>query len=121
MRLIQPTPKTAETITSLLIPAGSTQVQLEGELRLPETARGVVLFAHGSGSSRHSPRNRYVAQVLHEGGLGSLLTDLLTHEEEATDIRTGHLRFDIGLLADRLVHITDWLGQNPTTRDLPLG
>src|SRR5437868_4346475 len=82
---------------------------LEGNLTIPDGATGVVLFAHGSGSSRHSPRNRYVAQVLQQGGLATLLIDLLTPEEEQIDNRTAHLRFDIGLLASRLVAATDWL------------
>jgi putative phosphoribosyl transferase len=85
------------------------QVTLEGNLSLPERARGIVLFAHGSGSSRHSPRNRYVARVLNEAKLATLLVDLLTPDEEAIDLRTAHLRFDIGLLAERLVGVTDWL------------
>ncbi len=83
---------------------------LEGDLDIPEGARAVVLFAHGSGSSRHSPRNRYVARVLNAAGLATLLMDLLTAEEEAADLYTGHLRFDIGLLAGRVVGATDWLG-----------
>ena len=97
------------------------QVTLEGNLSLPEEARGIVLFAHGSGSSRHSPRNRYVAQVLNEAKLATLLVDLLTPDEEAVDLRTAHLRFDIGLLAGRLVGATDWLTQYPDTRDLRIG
>lgn len=89
------------------IPSGS--VDLEGELSLPEGARGVVLFAHGSGSSRHSPRNQFVAQVIRQVGIGTLLFDLLTRNEEEADRYTGHLRFDIGLLARRLVDATDWI------------
>src|SRR5947209_1254269 len=91
---------------------------LEGVLSVPEDAQGVVLFAHGSGSSRHSPRNRYVAGELRAAGLATLLIDLLTPDEEAVDLRTGRLRFDIGLLAARLVGATDWLGQRPATRGL---
>jgi dienelactone hydrolase len=94
---------------------------LDGDLRVPAGAQGVVLFAHGSGSSRHSPRNRYVAGVLNDGGLATLLMDLLTPEEEAADARSGHLRFDIRLLADRLCAASGWLAQEPTTRDLRLG
>jgi dienelactone hydrolase len=90
-------------------------VTLEGNLSLPEGARGVVLFAHGSGSSRHSSRNRYVARLLNEAKLATLLIDLLTPDEEAVDLRTAHLRFDIGLLANRLVGATDWLTQYPDT------
>ena len=79
-----------------------------------------MLFAHGSGSSRHSPRNRHVARLLNEGNLATLLIDLLTSGEEAMDARTAHLRFDIGLLAERLVGATDWLRQYPDTRRLPI-
>ena len=84
-------------------------VTLEGDLLVPAGAPGIVLFAHGSGSSRFSSRNRYVAQVLREGGLGTLLIDLLTASEEAIDERTRHLRFDIDLLARRLVDAAQWL------------
>src|SRR5919199_5009890 len=80
---------------------------LEGDLHVPAGARGVVLFAHGSGSSRHSPRNRFVAPQLPDGGLGTLLMDLLTPQEEAIDARTRHLRFDIQLLAERLAGAID--------------
>jgi pimeloyl-ACP methyl ester carboxylesterase len=96
-------------------------VTLEGNLSLPEGAQGVVLFAHGSGSSRHSPRNRFVAQVLHDAGLATLLIDLLTADEEAEDVRRAHLRFDIGLLARRLVGATDGCGQRAETADLRIG
>ena len=101
------------------IPAGS--VVLEGALDVPDGRRGVVLFAHGSGSSRHSPRNRFVARSLRDAGLATLLIDLLTVEEERSDAATGRLRFDIRLLAGRLVGITDWLGAHPETRGLPIG
>ena len=103
----------------VLIPIG--RIELEGDLDVPPQAAGVVLFAHGSGSSRHSPRNRYVAGQLQEGGLGTLLIDLLTYEEEAVDARTGHLRFDIGLLAQRLVAVIDWLSTGQTTGELSVG
>lgn len=96
-------------------------VMLEGNLVVPPGAVGVVLFAHGSGSSRHSPRNRYVAEVLQRARLATLLVDLLTAEEEQADIRTAHLRFDIGLLAARLVGATNWLGQQPDTSSLKVG
>lgn len=85
------------------------EVTLSGELIIPRNAAGVVLFAHGSGSSRHSPRNQFVARTIRNAGLGTLLFDLLTRDEEATDAYTRHLRFDIGLLADRLVNATYWL------------
>src|SRR5437879_3710620 len=101
------------------IPVGS--VTLEGNLDIPEGARAVVLFAHGSGSGRHSPRNRYAAEVLQGAGLATLLMDLLTTEEEAVDMYTAHLRFDIGLLAERLVGATDWLRQAPETADFSIG
>lgn len=94
---------------------------LDGNLTIPPGARGIVLFAHGSGSSRHSPRNRFVAGELQAAGLATLLFDLLTPEEEAVDVRTAHLRFDIGLLAERLAHATDWLGQHEPTRGLAVG
>lgn len=94
---------------------------LEGDLQVPEGASGVVLFAHGSGSSRHSSRNRYVAGELQAAGLATLLIDLLTLEEEARDQHTGHLRFDIPLLAARLVAATRWLGEDPSTRALKIG
>lgn len=96
-------------------------VVLDGSLALPVGTCGVVLFAHGSGSSRHSPRNRYVAEVLHQGGLGTLLFDLLTQDEEQIDARTAELRFDIPLLTQRLVGATDWLASRPATRDLSVG
>ena len=81
----------------------------------------MVLFAHGSGSSRHSSRNRHVARLLNEARLATLLIDLLTPDEEAVDLRTAHLRFDIGLLARQLVGATDWLGQQPDTHHLRIG
>lgn len=96
-------------------------VTLEGDLHVPDGALGVVLFAHGSGSSRHSTRNRYVAGELQAAGLATLLIDLLTPEEEAVDQHTGHLRFDIPLLAGRLAAATRWLGEDPSTRTLRVG
>jgi putative phosphoribosyl transferase len=101
------------------VPAG--EVSLDGDLDLPDGARGIVLFAHGSGSSRLSPRNRHVARLLNEAGLATLLVDLLTPEEEAFDARTARLRFDIDLLAERLVEVTDWLGDRAETRGLRRG
>jgi dienelactone hydrolase len=88
---------------------------------VPPEALGIVLFAHGSGSSRHSPRNRYVAGVLQQGGLGTLLFDLLTGAEEEVDLQTSQLRFDIDLLAARLGEATDWLREEPAARGLPVG
>jgi putative phosphoribosyl transferase len=93
---------------------------LAGDLVIPKRALGVVLFAHGSGSSRHSPRNRYVADVLQQAGFATLLLDLLTAAEEQVDLATGHLRFAIGLLAGRLLEATDWLQREPQTHTLPI-
>jgi dienelactone hydrolase len=104
---------------SLAIPTGGRE--LHGDLRLPRAPRGVVVFAHGSGSSRFSPRNRFVAEVLAGAGFGTLLMDLLTRDEEASDEQTAHLRFDIGLLAGRLGAATEWLSQQPQTQRLPIG
>ena len=87
----------------------SGAVMLQGDLIIPSGAQGVVLFAHGSGSSRHSPRNQFVARTIREAGVGTLLFDLLTPVEEAIDARTGRLRFDIGLLAARLIDATYWI------------
>jgi dienelactone hydrolase len=95
--------------------------RLVGDLVIPPETVGIVLFAHGSGSSRHSPRNRFVAAVLQEARLATLLVDLLTEAEEAVDARTAHLRFDIGLLARRLGSVSDWLRQEPRTASLRLG
>ena len=92
----------------------------EGDLILPEDAVGVVLFAHGSGSSRQSPRNRFVALTLNEAGIGTLLLDLLTRAEEIVDRATGELRFDIELLANRLIAAVDWLRSGPAA-SFPIG
>jgi dienelactone hydrolase len=94
---------------------------LSGNLTIPENTKALVLFAHGSGSSRHSPRNQFVAHMLNRACLGTLLFDLLTPEEEALDIHTREHRFDIGLLAERLVHATKWTRQQKETRDLQIG
>ncbi|HET9424714.1 MAG TPA: dienelactone hydrolase family protein [Gemmatimonadaceae bacterium] len=102
----------------VVIPAG---VMLHGDLTAPAGAQGLVVFAHGSGSSRFSPRNQRVAGHLHAGGLATLLFDLLTADEEVVDARTARLRFDIPMLAERLVHVTDWLGTQPATRGLGVG
>jgi dienelactone hydrolase len=104
---------------SVRVEAGA--VTLEGNLSVPEEAPGVVLFAHGSGSSRHSPRNQFVAQALQDAGLAALLIDLLTAREEAVDARTAQLRFDIEFLAERLIGATTWLAGHPSTRGLPIG
>jgi len=96
-------------------------VTLAGNLLIPPAATGLVLFAHGSGSSRFSTRNRRVASFLREGALGTLLIDLLTPDEERIDERTGHLRFDINMLALRLVGTVEWLHRNAETKRLPIG
>jgi len=94
------------------IPAGG--VWLRGDLNVPDRSAGVVLFAHGSGSSRHSPRNQFVAHTIREAGVGTLLFDLLTRDEEAVDIQTAHLIFDMACLAQRLIGATEWI-----KRELP--
>ncbi|MFN8664708.1 MAG: alpha/beta family hydrolase [Thermomicrobiales bacterium] len=101
----------------MTVPGG----QLGGVLTVPDGATGIVLFAHGSGSSRHSPRNRQVAEMLQQAGLATLLMDLLTREEDAVDQYTREFRFNIELLGDRVTEVTDWVAQNPETRDLPIG
>lgn len=109
---------TTWTTANLIRVAG---VELDGDLTLPAHAGGLVLFAHGSGSSRHSPRNRAVADVLNQHGMATLLVDLLTSDEELVDEQARELRFDVGLLSERLVGIVDWLADQPETAALPLG
>ena len=104
---------------NVLIDAGG--VALHGDLAVPHAAQGLVMFAHGSGSSRHSSRNRYVAEELRHGNLGTLLLDLLTPAEEQVDMHTRHIRFDIGLLADRLIGAMRWLDTQDDTRGLGVG
>ncbi|MDN5936152.1 MAG: hydrolase, partial [Nitrosospira sp.] len=99
---------------AIRIPAGG--VSLNADLVIPAEAKAIVAFAHGSGSGRHSPRNRYVAQTLNGYGFATLLADLLTEEEEIIDLRTRHLRFDIPMLADRLVDIAAWLQDESRTK-----
>jgi pimeloyl-ACP methyl ester carboxylesterase len=99
----------------------STGVRLEGAMSIPEDAKGIVLFVHGSGSSRHSPRNRHVAQTLQEGGLATLLFDLLTPAEEAIDQHTRQWRFDISLLARRTAAVLEWLELQPSVYNLRRG
>jgi putative phosphoribosyl transferase len=106
---------------TVLIPTGDGRTRLQGDLAVPANASGVVLFAHGSGSSRLSPRNRYVAAMLQRAPLATLLIDLLTPEEEEAERFTRHLRFDIGLLAGRLEGVTHWLTGAPDTQQLPIG
>ena len=103
----------------VVIPVGDAT--LDGELQIPQKAVGMVLFAHGSGSSRLSPRNHYVARVLHDAGLGTLLFDLLTRDEEVIDSFTRHLRFDIVLLAERLVTATRWIQSVDAASGLKIG
>jgi dienelactone hydrolase len=112
-------PTTPHFDRDVLVDAGA--VQLEGRLTIPEDARGLVLFAHGSGSSRLSPRNRFVAAALGHDGLATLLVDLLTPEEDEVDAHTASFRFDIHLLAARLVGVTDWLARREEARHLKLG
>lgn len=114
--------KSAESIVGekpVRVPAG--RIILEGDLALSEGASGLVIFAHGSGSSRHSPRNRYVAQTLHKYGLSTLLFDLLTPAEERIDALQGHLRFNIRLLSERLIQAVDWATSETSTRPLAIG
>jgi putative phosphoribosyl transferase len=110
-----------ETITPQPVRLEVADVVLNGDLSLPADARGLVIFAHGSGSSRHSPRNRAVATALQHGRLGTLLLDLLTAEEDRADAVTAEFRFDIALLADRLVGAIDWAQAHPQTSPLRLG
>jgi putative phosphoribosyl transferase len=110
-----------QTVEEQLVRVSAGEVMLDGNLTLPEGSHAIVLFAHGSGSSRHSPRNRYVARLLNEANLSTLLIDLLTLDEEVIDARTAQLRFDIGLLAERLVAATNWLTQFPDTKHLRIG
>lgn len=103
----------------ITVPVG--RAELAADLSLPDRALGLVVFAHGSGSSRKSPRNRRVADVLNRGAIATMLIDLLTAEEEAIDARTAELRFDIGLLTRRLTAITDWVGGQPDLKSLRIG
>jgi pimeloyl-ACP methyl ester carboxylesterase len=106
-------------LSHILLPA--VGVELKGDLAMPINATGLVLFAHGSGSSRHSPRNKYVASELNQADLATLLFDLLTEKEEYEEQYSGHLRFDIGMLADRLVAATDWVRNDTRLGELPVG
>jgi putative phosphoribosyl transferase len=113
--------RTAPPLPGQPILVASRGVLLEGDMLVPPRARGLVLFAHGSGSGRHSPRNRFVARTLERAGLGTLLFDLLTPAEEAVDVQTRHLRFDIELLAERLADAARWTSEAASTRHLRLG
>src|SRR4051812_27486296 len=109
-----------QSVTPRPIRLDIADVVLNGDLSLPADARGLVVFAHGSGSGRHSPRNRSVAEVLQHGGLGTLLLDLLTEREELIDTTTAEFRFDIPLLADRVVASIDWATVHRPTSSLPI-
>ncbi len=109
------------TVQTSEVTVQAGKVTLEGILTVPGDSQGIVVFAHGSGSSRFSNRNRYVAGVLNEGGLATLLFDLLTAEEHKIDIYTRELRFDIGLLSERMVATLDWLGGEAAVNELPIG
>jgi pimeloyl-ACP methyl ester carboxylesterase len=104
---------------SIYIPLDGGEIQ--GDLNIPEHSMAIVIFAHGSGSSRHSPRNKFVAQALNDAGLATLLIDLLTAHEETLDLETGDFRFDISLLADRLSAVTNWLRTQVATQKLHVG
>ena len=109
----------SEVHLPVIVPAGGES--LHGDLAVPASALGIVLFAHGSGSSRRSPRNRYVAEHLRDSGLATLLLDLLTEEEEAEDFETGHLRFDVPFLASRLLAAMRWVLERRDMAKQPLG
>jgi putative phosphoribosyl transferase len=109
------------SIDSASVEITAGHAALPGDLSLPRNATGLVIFAHGSGSSRWSPRNRQVAETLNAAGLGTLLFDLLTPEEAFIDNQTGEMRFDIGLLSERITAVVDWLGEQETTAAMPLG
>lgn len=102
-----------------VVPLG--RIELEADIVVPANAGRLVVFAHGSGSSRRSPRNRQVAALLNRGAIGTVLVDLLTGDEGLRDVRTAELRFDIPLLGQRLIEITDWIGRQPGLRRLALG
>lgn len=112
-------PGSGTAAQAVSIPIG--EAALDGDLRMPAGARGAVAFAHGSGSGRHSPRNRQVAEGLSAAGFATLLLDLLTVDEEREDLRTGRLRFDIALLGERVLRAVDWLAQEADTADLDVG
>jgi len=110
-----------QAVEHLPVTVRAGAADLDGYLSIPTDATGVVVFAHGSGSSRHSPRNRYVADVLNEGALATLLIDLLNADEQEVDLQTAQLRFNIPFLAERLVAITHWLSEQPQTSGLKIG
>ena len=111
----------AATLDDRLVRVRAGTAELQGNLRIPPAPRGIVVFAHGSGSGRHSPRNRFVADVLVNSGLATLLIDLLMQEEEMIHLQTAELRFDIRLLAERLAGVSDWLAGEPSAAGLSTG
>jgi dienelactone hydrolase len=113
--------KTNKNAIKISISEDSKESKIEGNLTIPKDSKGLVVFAHGSGSGRHSPRNQYVAEVLNNDGVSTLLLDLLTEEEEKVDNLTGEYRFNIELLADRLISVTDWLLKQENTKKMILG
>jgi len=113
--------ETMQAATEVAVQIPAEEAMLQGDLVIPPQSHGLVIFAHGSGSSRHSPRNRYVAGVLQQSGLATLLMDLLTADEEAVDQYTRHLRFDIPMLSGRLVAATDWAKDEEQVRGLGMG
>jgi putative phosphoribosyl transferase len=110
-----------ESLITVPVPGDENNGEIQGDLHIPENSNALVVFAHGSGSSRHSPRNKYVAGVLNDGGIATLLIDLLTADEEIIDRQTTHLRFNIELLAERLSLVTDWVKRQSATHQLHLG
>ena len=118
---IKPSPATSNRQRETSVTIATGDADLEGDLNLPDSAEGVVIFVHGSGSSRHSPRNHYVASQFRKAGLGTLLFDLLTYEEEQEDCFTGKLRFDIDLLAIRLVAVNQWLDKQAGLGNMKVG
>jgi putative phosphoribosyl transferase len=116
MKRMEEAERAGKTIS---VPAGA--VRLEGSLEIPEEATSLVVFAHGSGSGRHSPRNRFVAESLQDAGLATLLFDLLSADEEKIDLQTTHLRFDIAFLAERLMCAIEWSSRQEETRRLKIG
>jgi putative phosphoribosyl transferase len=108
-----------QQVATVNVPIG--RIELPADIFVPDRATGLVVFAHGSGSSRHSSRNRYVADLLNQGSVATVLIDLLTEQEEAVDVRTAELRFDIPLLGDRVAAVTDWIGRQASIKHLGLG
>jgi putative phosphoribosyl transferase len=121
MQLKTSNSSTGMAVEHTLVKVPADSIEVEGILSVPTDAQGMVLFAHGSGSTHRSPRNRSVADVLNEDGMATLLIDLLTEDEQQVDLQTTRLRFDIAFLASRLTAIADWLRQQPEVGKLALG